>query len=407
MIKKLVPRSVKDFLRVQRQCAAIRRDPVLHSLTVGTAPFTPLEDRAHIDLILSWFAWAQDQHADGGIPSLIDLQRYAREGRAVAGPSYPETSGYILCSLMMGARHGLPSFERARLDRLVQYLISVQRADGSIPPTVDISRGLAFDTGQVLTGLVAYHRYIEPRENVRTAIVKAADWMSANIDADGKYVEAACYNGARAYYVQATIGLIEAAMAFGREDWRAAAARNAGWTYGLRAGDAWLRRFSFEDDGFQNLHGIAYTLRGLIDLGRHLDKPEYVAFARACVDRMMEEAHDDLPVAGAIAGYYADGFRRHRTVLSPTGMCQMALCAYLLAQYTSEARYTAFGDRLIESVKQLHLRGYTDAGLNGLLTGSWPVTGPYMRGMLPNWPIKFFLDALYVRQGVNAFELQG
>src|ERR1019366_4497445 len=231
--------------------------------------------------------------------------------------------------------------------------------------------------------------------------------MTAQVEPCGCYARSASWNGSRAYYVQATIGLMQAAKTFGREDWLDAARRNGEWTFTQRCGDSWFKTFSFEDGEFQNLHGIAYTLRGLIDLGRHLDQPNYIDAAKICIDHICGMKFGDLPAPEAVPGHFAKSFKKYRRTISPTGMCQLALCAFLLGKIHRDASYTEHGLRLIDSVKRFHTRGLHEDGLNGLLPGSWPITGPYMHGVLPNWPIKFLLDGLYIKQGADALSLEG
>jgi hypothetical protein len=420
-LRALVRGTISQRISELRSTAVIRKSPPVANLVKKGFLFPALSDEEHVKLILDWLEWATSNTSDSGVPQHINLRKYAENGVLRLAPSYPETTGYILCSLIFGLRHGLASLTRQKLDRMTSYLLSVQNRDGSVPgvgedfgslarriprPGEEI-RGLAFDTGQVLTGLVAYYRHLEARADVADAIERAADWMSARIEADGAYAMSSCYNGARAYYIRATIGLVEAAKAFGREDWLHAARRNAEWTFRQRSGPAWFRTFSFEDHEFQNLHGIAYTLRGLIALGRNLGELKYVAVSKACIDRLLDRSFPDLPVPDAIPGHFADSFRKYRRTVSPTGMCQLALSAFLLAKIYGDSRYAKYGASLIDSVKRFHIRGLTERGLNGLLPGSWPVTGPYMHAVLPNWPIKFFLDGLYIKQGADPLALEG
>src|SRR5262249_19224587 len=101
---------------------------------------------------------------------------------------------------------------------------------------------------------------------------------------------------------------------------------NAGWTLRLRNGPDWFNLFSFEDTLFQNLHGIAYTLRGLIDLGRHLARDDCIEAARCCIDKIVFRIYPNLPAPRALPGYFAESFTNYRRTISPTGRCQIGFC---------------------------------------------------------------------------------
>ena len=342
-----------------------------------------------------------------GVPHSVNLRDFASNGRVNIALSYAETSGYILCTLVYGVRSRLSSLSRERLYRLCGYLLAVQTPSGGMPGPGEDARCLSFDTGQGLTGLTSYYRHIANDQKVSQAIERAANWLSAQIEPDGGYAETSCYNGQRAYYVQASIGLLHAAQCFERKDWLDATARNANWAYRRHRGGGWFDTISFEDDLYQNLHGIAYTLRGMIELGYHLKRPELIDTGRLAIESMAAREYSNLPVPGSIPGYFTDHFWRYLPTISPTGMSQIAICAYLLASIMRDAKYRDFGDRLVNATKAAQLRGFSEAGLNGALPGSWPATGPDMHVSLPNWPLKFFLDALYIKSGADPLAIEG
>src|ERR1700704_894278 len=94
----------------------------------------------------AWLRRAQDANTDGGVSYGYSLLAGWR-------PSYPETSGYIATTFFRLARERDPSYaERAR--RIHRWLLSVQNADGSFSNPRYGKRGIVFDAGQALFGLV-------------------------------------------------------------------------------------------------------------------------------------------------------------------------------------------------------------------------------------------------------------
>ncbi len=404
---RVLPTSTTQRITEWRTRRILSGHPECRQLVTPSFHFPMLSDEEHVALALRWFDWATDMSADGGVPQSISIRDYATDQGIRIAPSYPETSGYILCTLIYGLRSGLPTLARSKLDRLCDYLIASQSPAGGIPGPGEEERLLAFDTGQALTGLTAYFRHVEPKPEVKQAIEQAADWMSAHISPDGSYRPEVCYNGQRAYYVQATIGLLHAAQCLGRDDWLSAAGRNADWAHHQHVGNGWFRTFSFEDTTPQNLHGIAYTIRGMVELGHRLNKPDLVHTAQLAMNEIADRQYPKLPSPDSIPGHYAGSFDNYRRTISPTGMAQIAICALMLGKITGDESYTRYGYRLIDTTKGFQLRDFAEPGLNGLLPGSWPITGPYMHASLPNWPVKFFLDALYMKVGADPLGIEG
>jgi hypothetical protein len=405
---QLVPRRFRDRVLTFRGTMVIRKSPELRPLLQPGFLFERKSNDEHISAILDWLKIAVCANGDHGIPQMIKLRDYATTGSATFAPSYPETTGYMLCTLIFGGLHKLKTLPPDKLDGLVGYLLRTQKDDGAFcAPGAHNVQGLAFDTGQVLTGLVAYYRHIDPRIDIKESITRAADWLTSEIAQDGSYSMRSSYYDKRAYYISATMGLLQASLALQRDDWRAAAIRNIKWTMAQRLSRVWYRNFSFEDDDYQNLHGIAYTVRGLLDAGRFLGVDEYVDAAKVCVDALLALEPKSLACKGALPGYLANGFKQYTTDISPTGMCQVALTCLILGEILGRSNYTERGLDAIQVAKGFHFSGFKNAALNGLLPGSWPITGPYMHCVLPNWPIKFFLDGLYISEGAKATALEG
>ena len=127
----------------------IKRDPRFHLLLNDSANFSKHENLAHIGMILNWFRDAQDYNKDGGFPFGIDIGKYLA-GTQTYGPSYPETSGYILASLVLAHKHGYKQVSRPMLDYTADYLAENQRVDGGYRTVSSSSsnHSLSFDTGQ-------------------------------------------------------------------------------------------------------------------------------------------------------------------------------------------------------------------------------------------------------------------
>jgi hypothetical protein len=85
------------------------------------------------------------------------------------------------------ARERDPSYaERAR--RILRWLLSVQNADGSFSNPRYGKRGIVFDAGQVLFGLVKGFELTGSRE-LLVGARRAAAWLTQVVDADLRWTK--------------------------------------------------------------------------------------------------------------------------------------------------------------------------------------------------------------------------
>ena len=106
--------------------------------------------------------------------------------------SYIETSGYILETLInytciKGRKREIIS----SIDQCINFLLSVQRKNGAFT-CIDNNLPQAFDTGQVLYGLLAYYQnaaYLNlgGKQEVKKAIDSACNWLVEAQDNDGTW----------------------------------------------------------------------------------------------------------------------------------------------------------------------------------------------------------------------------
>jgi len=129
---------------------------------------------------LSWLGIAQDNSTtrDGGAARHFSI-------KSGWSSSYPETTGYIVATLLDGRFDPEPAISIERAIRMLDWLTSIQFDDGGFQggmvdqqPRVPVT----FNTGQILIGLSA-GATIDPA--YERAMVRAADWLVATQDSDG------------------------------------------------------------------------------------------------------------------------------------------------------------------------------------------------------------------------------
>jgi len=132
---------------------------------------------------LRWLGAAQDGSStkDGGVARHYSLC----DGW---GASYPETTGYIVPTMLGQAALRNDNCLRLRARRMLEWLVSIQISDGGFQggtvnqtPVVSVT----FNTGQILLGLAA--GLAEFGEEYRKPMIAAADWLVETQDSDGAW----------------------------------------------------------------------------------------------------------------------------------------------------------------------------------------------------------------------------
>ena len=134
-----------------------------------------------IDESIAWLGRAQDcsPSGDGGV---------ARDYSLLSGwsTSYPETTGYIIPTLLAYARARNNVEARQRARRMLDWFVQIQLDGGGfqggridMQPVVPVT----FNTGQILLGLAA--GVDEFGDTYRPTMRRAADWLRDSLDADG------------------------------------------------------------------------------------------------------------------------------------------------------------------------------------------------------------------------------
>lgn len=376
LVKRFPPASAKELLRGDRQ----------------------LEDRPDcgpvraVELILDWLCRAQDMSPgrDGGVSGFYRLG-------AGWSASYPETTGYIVCSVIdQGLHRGDDSLlDRARL--MLDWLVKIQFPEGGFQSgLIDAARPVpvTFNTGQALLGLARGTEVFGDR--YRDAMARAANWLVETQDADGCWRRAPtplAAPGEKAYETHVSWGLFEAARVSGRNSWGAAGLRQVRWAVGKQQPNGWMADCSMTD-GAPLTHALGYALKGIIEAYRFSNDRFFLDAAVSLADGLAGCIRQD----GYLAGRLERDWSPAADWACVTGSSQIAWSLMFLGHHVDRARYRELARKLNQFVRRT-IPTQGDANVIGGVRGSFPIDGDYFPFAFPNWAAKFTLDA-------NQFELE-
>ena len=378
-------KSVKNKLLPVSSLTALARRELEEDL-LGLAAHDPGPE-AVIASCTKWLCLAQDKSAshDGGVARDFSLQN----GWAT---SYPETTGYIIPTMIaMAHRNGDASLhERAR--RMLDWCVAIQFADGGFQggkidakPRVPVT----FNTGQILIGLAAgAAEYDDPR--YLDAMHRAASWLRDSLDDDGcwrKFPTPFAKPGEKAYETHVSWGLFEAERVAPGHGYGPAGLRQVEWALSKQQANGWFASNCLTDADNPLTHTIGYVLRGVLEGYLLSSRPELLQAAIRTANGLIGA----IGPAGYMAGRLDRDFGPAAEYACLTGSAQVAHCFFLLYRVTGEARYFAAGQKLTSFVRRtVRLEG--DDGRVGGIKGSFPVNGAYGQWQYLNWAAKFCID---------------
>jgi hypothetical protein len=381
----LIQKLVSDKLRVtfeQRH---------LYSYTITKQP-----SEATLSALLRWIT--QAQRPDGGIAAYYSLLTGYSD-------SYPEVTGYLVPTLYDFARITGDGRAVTMAERAIQWLLSLQMSSGAFPGGLHNAshrgdvRPSIFNTGQVLQGLVRAHLETG-RPEILQAALAAGNWLAKMQRGDGSWSGPGAYQDtAHTYYSMVAWALAELSECAPEDKYGVAAEKNLDWVLSHFGPSGWIDGINLQGHPTY-LHFIAYVLQGVLECGilrRRNDAIQAVAKSAWGLLRKFETNK-------CLGGTYEADFKNGSDFTCLTGNAQMSYVWLRLFEVTDDLRYLNAALKMNEMLKQLAAtRGRR--GVDGGVSGSFPVWGRYQPMRYISWGCKFFADALMLeRRLLQSFE---
>ncbi len=383
-LAKIILKPVLDYVEFTRLPAAAKR--AVRVDAAGLPAFDPGPE-ASITAAIDWLGRAQDcsRSADGGVARHYSLL-------TGWGSSYPETTGYIVPTMLeQAARRGNDQLrERAR--RMLDWLVRIQYPEGSFrggvvdqTPAVPVT----FNTGQILLGLAAGAGALGDR--YREPMGRAADWLASSLDSDGcwrRHRTPFASADDKSYETHVSWGLFEACRVDPNPGWSDAGMRQVRWALTKQRSNGWMEECCLEDAANPLTHTLGYALRGILECWRFSRQQEFLQAAARLADGLSAAQRADGSLPGRLRSDWSSG----APWVCLTGNVQIAHCWLILFGETGERRYRDAGFAANAFVRRTVSCDGPD-NIRGGVKGSFPASGDYGKFEYLNWAAKFFIDS--------------
>ena len=368
-----------------RRPAEARREVRRDRMGLGAPALAPEQA---VKAAIDWLCAAQDRSAshDGGV---------ARHYSLLHGwsSSYPETSGYIIPTLLDHAERNGDEALTARARRVLDWLVGIQLPDGGFQGgLVDSTpvRAVTFNTGQILIGLAAGAATFRDDRYLQ-AMHRAATWLADTQDADGcwrTFPSPFTVEGEKTYDTHVAWGLFEAARVAPAAGYDAAAIRNVRWALTHQRNNGWFGRCCLGEPSQPLTHTIGYALRGVVEAWRFTKDEVFLEAACRTADALVQRVRSDGFLPGRLRADWSPAV----SWSCLTGASQIAACWMLLHDRTANAKYLDAARLANHFVRRTMSLAGSD-GKRGGVKGSFPVDGGYGAFEMLSWAAKFTIDA--------------
>jgi hypothetical protein len=341
----------------------------------------------HLREAVNWLRRAQDHGDDRGFS-------YGTRFGSGFHPSYPETTGYIIPTLLRLAESWGDASLVERAIAAGDWEIDLQMGCGAVMAgkTCDDPSPAVFNTGQVLFGWMALYR---KTGDVRylDAARRAADWLMEVQEPAGNWVRGnsrLAASRSTLYNVRAAWGLAVFGAQGDSPPHLQAALRNADYTLRCQQENGWYADCCLSNPQRPLLHTLAYTMQGMLEIGRLAGREEIWMSAEPCARSLVALAGRD----GFLPGRIDSEFNGAVDWCCLTGSAQTSIVLSRLHFITGEPAFAETARRINRYLMARHDLDSVDPAIRGGMAGSWPLWGEYCPFSVINWAAKFFIDAL-------------
>lgn len=348
----------------------------------------------------SWLLRAQAETSDDGVS-----YGYFPYGSGTGWKtSYPETTGYIISTLLEYARITADKSIAEAALRMSRWEICVQMKSGAVqanevcPPEQQVAA--AFNTGMVLDGWCTAYRFRQDNSFLQAG-QRAGDFLVGDVNEQG-YLQSQGKNTVfapiKTYTCLCAWPLCRLSEETGDDRYRITAIKIIEAALKQQHANGWFANNCLSRQEAPLLHTIGYTLQGILEVGISTKRDDFVEAARRGVDPLISQ----IQANGFLAGRFYSDWKPASFSSCLTGSAQIAVVCYRLFEHTGNTTYREAADALLNFLKGLQLLDTPVPEVHGAISGSFPIIGAYQTLGFPNWATKYYLDALLYQQKLSS-----
>lgn len=347
-------------------------------------------DKIHLEAAVHWLLKSIDVvHGNGSSKAYRFSQGWM--------PAYPETSGYIIETLLNLFILYEDEKYLVMAKGIGDWELSIQLEDGGFTGRElgVMQRAIVFNTGMVLLGLNSL--YEKTREiKYLDAGINAGKFLIDCQDEQGCFIRNTHNNIIHTYNVRSAWGLIQLGVLAGRKEFIDAGRKNVDWAISQQLKNGYFLHNNFRANQKALTHSIGYVMRGFIESYLLTNERKYL-------DAVIKTADKIISIYGIqkkLVSEMDEEWKAVSSYICLTGYAQIALDLLKLFKICGDLRYLNTALHLIDDVK-IHqpIKNSTKA-YYGAIAGSFPIYGRYAPLQFPNWATKFFIDALLLKSEI-------
>jgi hypothetical protein len=136
-------------------------------------------------------------------------------------------------------------------------------------------------------------------------------------------------------------------------------------------------------------HTIAYTIDGLLDVGRLLENEAFINAAAISANKLFSIFNKNK----YLSARFDSDWRGTASYVCLTGCAQIAIIWLKLFELTENVQYLNSALKLNDFLISCQCN-IDNSDMSGAIPGSFPAWGEYATFGYPNWATKYFIDSL-------------
>ncbi len=386
---------MNPITRTLRLSYQIFTDP-LANLKRNYLPFPELElpVEKHLELAMNWLRLTHKITEHKGSSAAFSYPKGWQ-------PAYPETTGYMAKTFFDYSEFSSNDEYFREAIMMCDWLIDIQKEDGGINQGSVLLRdknpSTVFNTGMVMLGWVAAYKKTSDKKYLE-ALIKAGAFLVKIRKEEGLWLQHCYKNIPHAYHSRVAWAILELYSLTEERKYLDTAQDINNWVLSQQKENGYFENCMFENDQRTcNTHGIAYTLRGLLEGyyilhdEKHLDavlKTNEVLLRKFETKKFMPTSHNEkwAPIVKTEC---------------LTGIAQLSIIWFKIYELTDDIRYLNGALNATDLLGHLQPINSRFKEIKGAVKGSHPIWGKYAPLQYPNWATKFFADAFMQRISVT------